>query len=346
MSPLSVHRDGKKEQAASTQKSRQGGRSADSDLAQSNGLNARQKSVLGVQRSKGNGAVLRMLGKTSGRTVQRDLAAYSREHVDIESSAGLDDGPPILDTYTADAPGIQTALQALITANKVATRTDGDRVVFSNVSATRDEIVAALTAASYSRAAAMADALLAQHQLSVYSREEVSKIPGLIWDTNLGSRQQNLDVQTRRGLTSFERAEATKVYGGSLSYDAIVLEDAPVMAIGGYARTTPWTVNFPTGTLSGGGPDMDWLMHELGHSWQYARGVSMIRTLYHAVRGVYAYGGEAALRAATAAGHGLNSFNTEQQAEIAKDAYDAITAHADLTVYQPFIDEFQSGHYR
>ena len=154
------------------------------------------------------------------------------------------------------------------------------------------------------------------------------------------------DSQTKRGLNSSERTEAAKVYGTSLNYDAIVLEDAPVMSIGGYARTTPWTVNFPTGTLAGGGPSITWLMHELGHSWQYAPGVSMIRTLFHAVKGVYDYGGEAAIRKAITAGLGLNSFNTEQQAEIAKDSYLEIVGGRDLTAYQPFIDEFKSGQYQ
>ncbi len=346
MSPSSVEHSSKDRQKPKSQPAPEAPGSQSVDSVEVAGLNARQSSVLQNQRARGNASVLRMLGKAPGQAVQRDLQAYNREHVDIVPTMDPDAGPPIMETYTADAPGIQTALQALISANKITTRTAGDKVTFSNVSATRDEIVAALTAASYSRAAAMADALLANHQISIYSREEVTKIPGLIWDTELGRRQQNLDVQTRRGLTGFERTEAAKVYGGSLNYDAIVLEDAPVMAIGGYARTTPWTINFPSGTLSGGGPSMNWLMHEMGHSWQYARGVSMIRTLYHAVRGVYAYGGEAALTAATAAGHGLNSFNTEQQTDIAKDAYEAIIAGRDLTAYQPFIDEFKSGTYR
>ena len=307
--------------SSSTAETNSAGYQADS---QASGLSQRQQAVLTLQQTHGNNAVRQMLGKSPASTVQRDLAAYKREHLDVEPSMSPDAGPPVMDTATADASGLQAALQALVTANKISSRDDGEKIIFSNVSATRDEIVAALTTASYPRAAQMADALIEQHRLSIYSHEEVSMIPGIIWDTELSRTQQNLDVQTRRGLTGSERTEASKIYGSSLNYDAIVLEDSPVMAIGGYARTTPWTVNFPSGTLANNSLTIDWLLHELGHSWQYARGVSMIRTLYHAVRGVYDYGGEAALRAATAAGRGLNSFNTEQQADIAKDAYEAI----------------------
>jgi hypothetical protein len=300
--------------------------------------------MLAMQRSVGNAAVQRSLGRFGLVAVQRDLAAYTREHADNQDPMG--DGPAILEITSADAPGLRAALQALVTANKISSRDDGEKLIFANVSATRSEIVAALTAARYPKAVQMADALLERHRLSIYSRNEVQQITTIFGTSRNTIGEQNLEAQSRRGLTGAERTEATRVYGGSLNYDSIVLEDAPVMSIGGYARTTPWTINFPSGTVSSNTLDMPWLIHELGHSWQYARGVSMIRTLYHAVRGVYAYGGEAGLRAATAAGRGLSSFNTEQQADIAQDAYRAITSGGSLAVYQPFIDEFKAGRYR
>ncbi len=278
--------------------------------------------------------------------VQRDLAAYTREHLAAEPS--YSEGPPVMETSTADAPGIAAATGALISAGKVSVRTVQDAQQFSGTGATRDELVNAFVAAKYPRAAEMADALLDPHRIAVYSREEVTIVPGLLWDTTLGQSQQNLKTLTTRGLTGAERAAAMSVYGGSIDYDRIVLDDAPAMAVGGYARTTPWTLNFPSGTLAGGGPDTSWLMHELGHSWQYQRGVSMATTIYHAVRGIYDYGGEEALRQATASGRGLSAFNTEQQADIACHAYEIVNGlrAGDVTAYQPYLDELRSGRYR
>ncbi len=325
----------------------EGGFNAQTNLASSH-LTANQRRLLSLQQTHGNQAVRRMVEQQHGTaaTIQRDLSAYTREHIDVEPIMG--EGTPPIDRYTADAPGIQRALQALIDAGKIRVRSSGDQQFFSNISATREEIEAAFTGARYARAAQMATALLEDHRTSVYSAEEVTYIPGLIWDTNLGRRQQNLDVQTRRSLTGAERAAAQSVFGGGIDYDRIVLEDAPIMSLGGFARTTPWTINFPAGTVAGNALDTAWLIHEMGHSWQYQHGVSMIRTLYHAVRGVYDYGGEERLAAETAAGHGLQAFQTEQQADIASDYYKIISGarRGNVAVYQPYIDEFRSGHYR
>lgn len=276
--------------------------------------------------------------------VQRDLAAYTREHLDV--TATMPQAPPILHTTTADAPAIEAALRALITSGDIGHRTVRHLRHFWSNGATHAQITAALRTARFARADEMATHLLDGHRVTLYSDRQLSYIPGIIWDTTISDTHDNLDVQTRRGLTQTERAAATSVYGGSLAYDDIVLEDAPIMGIGGYARTTPWQINFPTGTLSGGGPGLRWLIHELGHSWQYARGVSLATTLYHAVRGVYDYGGEPALIRNTAAGNGLSAFNTEQQADIAADAYDVLSSGGAAAAYQPYLTEFRSGTYR
>lgn len=151
-----------------------------------------------------------------------------------------------------------------------------------------------------------------------------------------------------RSLNASERAAAVAVFGDSIDYDAVVLKDAPIMGMLGYARTTPWAISFPVGTVAGGGPGMSWLIHELCHRWQYARGVSMARMLVHAVRGIYDYGGEQALTQATAAEAGLAAFNTEQQAAIAADAYRALASRtgSNLATFQPYLAEFSSGQYR
>lgn len=297
---------------------------------------------MALQASAGNRAVRDLLAPT----VQRDLAAYTREHVEVESPMAAE-GPPTMETTSADAPGIEVALRPLISAGKVGTKIVRDMRQFWSTGATRADLVAALSAAYPAAVTRMVDGLLDEHRITLYSADQTTIIPGLIWDTRIASSAQNTETQTRRGLTNAELTAATSVYGSSLAYDTIVLEDAPVMAIGGYARTTPWTVNFPTGTLAGGGPDMPWLIHELGHSWQYARGVGLSTTLYHAIRGVYAYGGEAELLRRTAAGQTLSSFNTEQQADIASDAYRVLNgAPGNRAAYAPYLAEFRAGAYR
>lgn len=76
--------------------------------------------------------------------------------------------------------------------------------------------------------------------------------------------------------------------------------------------------------------------------------MSLATTLYHAIRRVCDYSGEPALRSNSAAGRGLSAFNTEQQADIAKDAYEIINGirTGALVVYEPYLDEFRSGNYR
>jgi hypothetical protein len=281
-----------------------------------------------------------------GSVVQRDLAAYTREHLTIRPTHP--EAPPLLRTATADASGISTALKALVGAGKVSVRTVQDTLVFSSTGATLAEVHAAFMAAGYPKAAEMAGALLDPQRIVTYTPEDKLVSLGMFGPTTLSKRQQQLDTQTTRGLTAAERKAAESVYGSSIDYDHIVLDDAIIMGIGGYARTTPWTINFPAGTLAGGGPATNWLIHELGHSWQYQRGVSLMTTLHHAVFSSYDYGGEAALATATAAGKGLSSFNTEQQADIAMHAYEIMTGmrSGNIAVYQPYLDEFQSGKYR
>ncbi len=295
--------------------------------------------VLRLQAAAGNAAV-------SALMVQRDLAGYTREHLEVEPMMG--EGPPIFETTTADGPALTAALAGLVAAGKVGTRTVRDLVQFFGTGATNAEISAALTAAGLPRSAEMAAELLNDRHVALYSRENRTYIPGLIWDTELAKRSNNVDAQTSRGLTNAEMAAARTVYGGSLPYDDIRLEEAPVMSAGGYARTTPWAINLPVGDLTTSPVDLGLLIHELAHSWQYARGVSMATTAYHAVRAVYDYGGEAELARRTAAGQGLSSFNTEQQGDIAQHAWEIAVGRRTGTaaVYAPYVAEFSSGAYK
>ena len=66
---------------------------------------------------------------------------------------------------------------------------------------------------------------------------------------------------------------------------------------------------------------MPFLIHEMTHIWQYQHGISMVTTLFHAIRGKYDYRGETALIAARREGKQFIDFNTEQQGDICRDYY-------------------------
>jgi len=279
-------------------------------------------------------------------TLQRDLLTYKTEHTEILPPMGDMPSSLAYEVYTADAANIRSALHALITANKVAFRDVGDRTFFFNRGATRVEIVSAFRAVGYSRANDMADALMDEHDISVFSREQLTKMSTLFGTSTVGQKAQVVERQVRRGLTGAERAEAQLVFGKNLDYDRIVVEEAPIMGAGGIARTTPWTVNFPPGSFSGPG-FMRWLIHELTHSWQYQHGISLGTTFYYGTAGYfyppyYDYGGEGGLLAAQAGGRSFRSFNTEQQGSILADYYKRLKAGMSVSAWQPFVTEVQT----
>jgi hypothetical protein len=147
-------------------------------------------------------------------------------------------------------------------------------------------------------------------------------------------------------LTPQEHAEARIVFGAGLDYAQILIREHRLLGFGGIARTLPGSVNFPRGA-SAAGTFLPWLIHELTHAWQYQHGVGLGRTATTALlcwTGLrsYDYGGEAGLAAATAAGRGLRSFNTEQQADIARDYYRAVKAGRPVDAYLPFVTELRA----
>ncbi|HEX7243194.1 MAG TPA: DUF4157 domain-containing protein [Longimicrobiaceae bacterium] len=279
--------------------------------------------------------------RTGSRAVRRDLAAYKQDHEEILPPFGHSASVTTV-TYRADAPALQAALGSLVTAGKVAMRDGGDRLFFSGSGATRAEIEAALTAAAMPRAADLGDALLNPHNTYVYSRERVTDMTSwfLFWSTTsrLSTRTNVVERQSSRPLTAHERAQATLVFGPGLDYGPIRVSEDPVMSVGGFARTLPNHAYFPTGSF-GSGNFMPWLIHELTHAWQYQHGYGVGTTGYHAIFSSYDYGGEAGLRAATAAGRGLRSFNTEQQGDILQDYYVRLTGGQDTTAWAPFVAE-------
>jgi hypothetical protein len=149
-----------------------------------------------------------------------------------------------------------------------------------------------------------------------------------------------------RTLNPAEQTEAKLVFGTSLNFSSAKVAESSAMTLGGFARTPFDTAYMPPGTLSQPLADyMPWLIHELTHAWQSQHGVSVFRKLATAIRGssAYAYGGEAALRTAHAAGKKFTNFNTEQQADICQDFYVALKAGRDVSAYAPYIEQVKRG---
>lgn len=157
-----------------------------------------------------------------------------------------------------------------------------------------------------------------------------------------------------RTLSSTEIAEAKKVFGSSISYWQVRIDEYSLIAWigslfsggGGMGVTTFHTINFNHKIKTApGNSDMAWLIHELTHVSQYEHVGSqyMGEALHAQATGGYGYGGEPALLAAFAAGKHLRDFNREQQGDIARDFYLALTSGRPTTAYDPFIVELRAG---
>jgi uncharacterized protein DUF4157 len=145
-----------------------------------------------------------------------------------------------------------------------------------------------------------------------------------------------------RDLTSPEKTEAEIAFGDSLDYSDVQVAEAPIMSIGGYARTPFTTVYFPPGTFRRPPAEyFPFLIHELTHVWQSQHGYSVAEKLVWALHGqsAYDYGGIQGLRNARQQGKHFTDFNTEQQADILKDYYKRVKSSQDTSDYDPFVAE-------
>src|SRR5690606_5107450 len=96
----------------------------------------------------------------------------------------------------------------------------------------------------------------------------------------IGAIGGDTETASERPLTAPEEAEAKRVFGKSLDYSIIRISfNAPLMAIGGFARTPYNTVYFPPSEAkNAASPNRDYyayLIHELTHVWQQQHGVSV-----------------------------------------------------------------------
>jgi hypothetical protein len=148
-----------------------------------------------------------------------------------------------------------------------------------------------------------------------------------------------------RPLSADEEEAARTVFGDSLDYRRVRVGESAVLGAFGYARTPFETAYFPPGATASPGY-LPWLIHELGHVWETEHGVAFTRKLWwalHAAAGnPYDYGGPAGLRRAAATGRRFEDFNTEQQAEICRDAYRVLAAGRDAGAFEPFLGQLRS----
>jgi hypothetical protein len=115
---------------------------------------------------------------------------------------------------------------------------------------------------------------------------------------------------------------------------------------GNLAFSTWHTINFPrNGRFTR--KNLPVVVHELTHAYQYEQVGSRylgeaIYVLVKTKRDCYRYGGGDGLRIACANGKRYCDYNREQQAQIVQDYYILRGAKADVTAYEPFIDQLCS----
>jgi Ca2+-binding RTX toxin-like protein len=125
----------------------------------------------------------------------------------------------------------------------------------------------------------------------------------------------------QRGMTSEEIAVARGVFGNSIPWDRVRLDEHSLMAWIGRTHVTGFIIN-STENIS----DRT-MIHELTHVWQYVTGGLVY--IPEAIGGQasdegYDFGGISGLEATMNANGGMSSYNPEQQGEIVATYYDKI----------------------
>jgi hypothetical protein len=150
-----------------------------------------------------------------------------------------------------------------------------------------------------------------------------------------------------RELSSGEKAKARSIFGGTIDYALVRVDDKAII---GPAFTKREYVSFHT--INGwGGLDDHTLIHEMSHVWQYeTAGAMYMPQAIHAQieKGdkAYEYGDLDNLKKVKAKGQGMGAFNREAQAQIVADFYvkrqNGALSEADLRVYTHFVKEVSS----
>jgi hypothetical protein len=162
---------------------------------------------------------------------------------------------------------------------------------------------------------------------------------------------QLIKINTRC-LTNTEITEAKRVFGDSISYWKVRIDNFSLIAAlgsffsggGGMGVTTFHTINFNRKIIcTPGSTDMTWLIHELTHVAQYENiGMQYLGEALHAQATTgYNYGGLTGLT-----GKKLKDFNREQQAVIIEDYYyDVLYGGTPASYYIGFINDARKGDF-
>jgi hypothetical protein len=145
-----------------------------------------------------------------------------------------------------------------------------------------------------------------------------------------------------RPLTSDEKSKAQSVFGGTIQYDLVRVDERALL---GPSWTKREYVSFHT--INGWGAMNDHtFIHEMTHVWQYSTtGAMYMPRAIHAQASLgdqaYVYGGYEGLKKRRESGGRLTSFNPEQQGQIVADYYMRKTGQVaatpeQLAVYEHF----------
>ncbi len=174
----------------------------------------------------------------------------------------------------------------------------------------------------------------------------VAKLLDLVGFGEIMTLLFNIVKFNTRTLTSGEQAEAQRVFGNSISYWQVRIDEMSLISmIGAFFQNadgmgvTLWhTINFNREiNATAGSWDMAWLIHELVHVAQYEHvGTQYLGEAIHsqATTG-YGYGDGAGL-----AGKNFSDFNREQQGDILKHYYFYVLSGNNDARYTPYASDY------
>lgn len=149
-----------------------------------------------------------------------------------------------------------------------------------------------------------------------------------------------------RSLTTTEEKEARKVFGESINYSKIRIDELSFIAwIGAKMNrclkmgvTTFHTINFNRKIQTeAGNADMKWLIHELTHiaQMEHCGSKYLVEAIYAQAMEGYAYKPGSKLH--------LSEYNREQQASIVADYYTLYSSGGSTAAYDSYIAQLRAG---
>jgi hypothetical protein len=178
-------------------------------------------------------------------------------------------------------------------------------------------------------------------------------------------------VRRTRGLYAWEITEAQTVFGNSLAFDRVRIQEGVdwpdyINIVGRKLRGQPapgpgdhnavtlfyicnFPLNLPQSLPDINSPDdylVDWLIHELTHAWQnqHTGPGYLVRALnaQFKLKDPYDFGGAEKLKEVRSKGQTISVFNPEAQATITQVYYRRKRHSQDVTAFEPFIDDIRN----